>query len=299
MRSNNRRPGSTVNVTGLVAALLLAFDVPSSVASFFEMLARTPILARVYLDEVAGRPNRYVGLAEGRAEVLPESETWHDTGARLIAEGACFIDVITNLLLGRAAAAEELPFFNAPLIAGAEYGKTAASSSLMRMMASRGATFEEAYEATFSTFGFYHLGALRECAVFLVRASAHLDDLDGFIEQWLAKYGEDTHQRVPGFGHRFQHADPRAATLLNLCRRTHPGPFLDLAAALDEKLFARRLGHINMDGIGAAMGLQVGFQASVTSVLSLVARTPGLVKEYREECGKQTLYALRHRDGLA
>jgi hypothetical protein len=80
-----------------------------------------------------------------------------------------------------------------------------------------------------------------------------------------------------------------------LCRHALPGKYIELAAALDEKLSARRVGHLNMDGVGAAMMLQFGFPPCVASCATLIARTPGIIHAYQEAFAENKTYQLRSR----
>jgi citrate synthase len=220
----------------------------------------------------------------------------------LIAEGASFADLMIKVVLGRRIEGPERRIINAALISGAEYSETAASSSITRLMASTDASAVETYRSLISTFGYYHLGALKESARIIERA-AKSSDLEAAIEASIVydaveQPGKAPRGRVAGFGHRFQHRDPRAALLLEMCGRLFPGRFVETAAALDRRLFERRVGHINMDGIGAAMGLQVGFTAEVTSLLTLIARAPGIAKEYARVLAAPRTFSLKERAGL-
>ncbi|MBV9542614.1 MAG: hypothetical protein JO167_15245, partial [Alphaproteobacteria bacterium] len=69
-------------------------------------------------------------------------------------------------------------------------------------------------------------------------------------------------------------------------------------SALDEALGERRLGYINMDVIGAAMGLQGGMAPDIVSLLTLIARAPGIAKALRAATPLPLNAELKARAGL-
>ena len=61
-----------------------------------------------------------------------------------------------------------------------------------------------------------------------------------------------------------------------------PGRYIELAQRLGDMLLERRVGALNMDGISAAMTLQMGISPSVASMFTLIARTPGIIASWSE-----------------
>lgn len=295
-------PGCRVDMDGVAAAFLLEIDADLRLAPFVKIVARVPVLANAYLKERALSPNRYVGLETDRPPTSPDTAYARQRALELL-EAGTYVDLVLDLMADITHPSEiEQRVSHAALIAGAQYGKTAASSTITRLMATRGTPATVAYQAVMSTFGFYHLGALMECVYFLCEALEATDDLDSFLDDYLRRSKKGRFRvgegKVAGFGHRFQVRDPRAAKLLAICRRFLPGRFTNLALQLDTKLYERRIGHINMDGIGAVMALQVGFSAHTASALSLIARTPGILLDYVEDFESHQDYGLKVRGGL-
>jgi citrate synthase len=258
--------------------------------------ARLPHLAAAYLAELRERPNRFIGLCS-----TTRDDGWAEAeAAERIETGLGYAETLVLTVLGRRIERTERRVIDAALVSGAEYGETAASSAMARLIGASSAPPLDAYRAMIATFGYYHLGALKASAM-IIEAAA-----DGDIKAVIAastrvdqaESDRPARGRVAGFGHRFQTRDPRAALLLEMCLRRLPGRYIAAAAALNELLSGSRVGHINMDGIGAAMGLQVGFPARITSLLTLVARAPGVAKEYAKGTAAPGRYALKQRGGL-
>lgn len=280
----------------VAAAYLLECGLAPQVMPFVKIAARLPVAAAVYLDELAQRPNRFTGVDAPSGDRGPADDL-AEAGLALLDAGAKFAAVMVRLALGRSVSAAESVPINAALVAGAEYGGASASSVMMRMIRDDGVGAADAMQAMIATFGPYHLGALKQSA-FVIASVA-----DGVApDEAIARYALPDpagRPRVAGFGHRFQKRDPRAVLLLGLCRQRFPGKFIEAAARLDEVLGERRVGYINMDGIGAAMGLQGGMAPDIVSLLTLVARAPGIAKALRQATPLPFDCDLRARNGLA
>ena len=279
----------------VVAAFLLEAGLAPQIMPFVKIVARLPAAGAVYLDEIAQRPNRFIGVDAPGAGCGAQADL-AETGLALLDEGATFAAVMVRLALGRATSASEAVPINAALIAGAEYGVSPASSVMMRLICDDGVGPADAVQAMISTFGCYHLGALKQSAA-VIACVAHGATLDDAIARH-ALTDSDGRIRVAGFGHRFQKRDPRAVLLLRMCQQLYPGKYIEAACLLDDALGERRIGYINMDGIGAAMGLQGGMAPDIVSLLTLVARTPGIAKALRQATPMNGDCELRVRNGL-
>lgn len=239
------------------------------------LVARLPRLARIYMDELSRRPNRFVSIFNTEpADDQKDVSCPKDLDCRT--SDLSYVDMIFRVGLGRSLTEDERNVINGALVAGAEPGSAAASAMVMDLMAAEGAKPRQIYQGFLSTFGFFHLGAISECAAILneVRAA---NDVGLFLDQYLGKLlgpnGRRT-GRVPGFGHGHHRRDPRAALLLAWCEKSIPGGFIAIARWLNDELLLRRIGAINMDGVGAAMALQMGFPHYIASMFTLIARTP-------------------------
>lgn len=266
--------------------MLQQLDLAPAILPAFKIVARMPVLAQCYLEERHAWPNRYAGLKPAAG---PD---WPDAGAArlalsLMCEEASFVDLACLAMTGRRSEGRERMLVHAALVAGAAPVGAAASSTAMTLLAMRGAGFVEAYQGVLSTFGYYHLGALPECARMLWHMHESGLPLEQLVDEelgaaaWRAAGGQRGVRRVPGFGHRYFKQDPRALELLAVCQRVLDGPYIDLVARLNQLLGQRNIGHVNMDGMGAAMALHFGFHPQVVSGLTLISRTFGVAALFR------------------
>jgi hypothetical protein len=278
----------------VAAAYLLECGLSPADAPFVKIVARLPAAAAVYMDELQQRPNRFTGLDTGGAS----ADALAETGLHLLDAKASYAGMMIRLALGRAMEDADSVPINAALVAGAEYGGNSASSLMMRLIGDDDGEVgaADAMQAMIATFGPYHLGALKGSAAIIAAVAGGLPVEDAIARHAFAD--PSGRLRVAGFGHRFQKRDPRAVLLLRLCQSQFPGAFIDAAAALDEALGARRVGYINMDGIGATMGLQGGVPPQVVSLFTLIARAPGIAKALRAAAPFPPNTTLRARAGL-
>ena len=278
----------------VAAAYLLECGLRPDDAPFVKIAARLPVAGAVFLDELGQRPNRFNGIdknGENRS-----ANALAAVGLELLEARSNFAAAMIRLALGRSVDNLEAVPINAALVAGAEYGGSSASSLMMRMICDDGVSAADAMQAMIATFGCYHLGALKGSAAIIASVAGGT-----CIDEAIVRHGivdPSGRIRVIGFGHRFQRRDPRAVLLLDLCRKCYPGRFFDAAAQLDEELGARRIGYINMDGIGAAMGLQGGMASDIAPLVTLVARTPGICNALRQATPLPGDCNLRTRIGL-
>ncbi|MBA15319.1 MAG: hypothetical protein CMN73_03085 [Sphingomonas sp.] len=261
-RANERLPGLTLTKEMLWGLLLIA---------------RLPVLARIYKDETERTPNRFVSLfSAGSAESdsgIGEIET-------AVNAAPTYIDMIFLLLTGHVLTPAERRVINGAIVVGAEPGTAAASTLAMRTMAECcDGSVQHVYQAFLASFGFFHLGAITGAALFLEQA-AKANDMHAFLDAYLGRArgwaGRRT-GRIAGFGHSSYRRDPRAALLLAWCRDAMPGAHIARAERLSEILLERRVGAINMDGASAAMILQMGVPPYLAAMFTLIARTPAIV----------------------
>ncbi len=97
----------------------------------------------------------------------------------------------------------------------------------------------------------------------------------------FAKSGE----RISGFGHRYYTTDPRTQKLVELAKSYgFYGKYAKFAQSLEEELSkgSKKL-PLNIDGIFAALLLEMGFSPKAGKGFFVIARTPGLVAHVVEE----------------
>jgi len=90
--------------------------------------------------------------------------------------------------------------------------------------------------------------------------------------------------RIPGFGHRYHNADPRAIRLLDLAEEYGCiGPHTRLAMEVQEILVEEKGVRINVDGANAGILSDMGFDWRTGAGLFMIGRLPGLISHVYEE----------------
>lgn len=100
---------------------------------------------------------------------------------------------------------------------------------------------------------------------------------------------EKSGERLSGFGHRLYTTDPRTERLLVLAEDLgFYGKFVKFAVEVESELSkgAKKL-PLNIDGIFAALLLEMGFNPKVGKGIFIIARTPGLVAHVVEEAHRE------------
>jgi citrate synthase len=100
--------------------------------------------------------------------------------------------------------------------------------------------------------------------------------------------------RVPGFGIPLHGADPRAPKLLAIAREAGVfGAYCRLAEMIGEELALARGGKavpMNLDGVGAAVALDLGFDWRATRLFLLTARSVSMGAHFLEEQAQDTTW---------
>lgn len=89
--------------------------------------------------------------------------------------------------------------------------------------------------------------------------------------------------RIAGFGHRFYNEDPRARVLMELCDQHHfGGEYVKVVRQADEILRIEKGIHMNIDGAGGAILLDLGFPVEIAPLIVLIGRGPMFAVAYLE-----------------
>jgi hypothetical protein len=285
--------GCHPGIDAVAAALLLELGAPPEVCGCCRLLGRIPVYARIHLAEKLQRPNRFIGLATGEEDAM-ETESVSGIVADLLATDAGYMELYFRMIFDYLPSVLERRALGAVIIGGADSTAKTASSSLVRLLSSSGLSFDETFHGYLSAFGFYHMGAMRECSIFLRQAADHEEDLDAFLDQARKEW-----PRAPGFGHRFYRRDPRGA-LLDLCEQAGlSSKYLRVARAIQANRFGRRPLPINIDGVGAAVALTVQLDLNVADTIVMVIRIPRLIKDFLYGSERRHSFAgLKVRRGL-
>lgn len=186
--------------------------------------------------------------------------------------------------------------FNALLAATADHG-ISPSQAVTRYVSASGSPIQACVAAGILTIGDHHAGAGEITAALF---EEHLTVRDGepladIADELIAKrQGND--ERVPGFGHpEHTDGDPRAQVLVNIAREECvDGEALDLALAVERNLVKSVASGLkmNINGVTAALLLDLGFEPSFARPLVIMARVPGLIVHAIEEQERERVWRM-------
>lgn len=195
-----------------------------------------------------------------------------------------FGDAFYLLIKGEVPKRNEGKLIEAILVSCCDHGFLAPSVNAARFAASSGVPLPQAIAAGLLAIGKYHGGAIEDCAFFfrtIAESSSPLGEARRIIREKLSQ-GE----RIPGYGHPIHTADPRIEALVRKARELgFAGSYMDLAFEV-EKIVREETGKpitINVDGVIAALVLELGFDPRIASAFFLISRTLGLVAHVYEE----------------
>lgn len=171
--------------------------------------------------------------------------------------------------------------FEAILTISLDHGVEPPSVVAARNIYSGGSPMQAAVAGGILSLGEYHGGAI-EAAMenFLRYCPPAGDGADNLVADF-AKAGD----RVSGFGHRLYELDPRTVRLVAIAKDLgFYGKYVKFAESLEDKLSSggKRI-PLNIDGIIAALLLEMDFNPKVGKGIFIIGRTPGLVAHVVEE----------------
>ncbi len=209
-----------------------------------------------------------------------------------------FAEMMFLLLKGDLPTKGQARVLDALLTASMEHG-IAPPSMMSRCLASYGSPIQAAVAAGVLAFGDWMGGAGEELAKML---REHVEILnhekrvinDENLRDEARKIVEEvrrTGQRVAGFGIPLHKEDPRAPVLLRVAREEGIfGIHCRLATFIEEELgksIGRRI-PMNLDGVGGAIILDLGFPWQSARMFIITPRTVSMGAHYLEELGQKT-----------
>lgn len=211
-----------------------------------------------------------------------------------------FADAMFLMLQGRLPTPAQGRVLDALLVASIEHG-IAPPSMISRCFASYGTSIQAAVGGGILAFG-DRMGGLGEQLAKLMAerlgppgAAAAIDD--DRLRREAAAIVADARgrgERVPGFGIPLHGADPRAPRVLAVAREEGVfGACCRLAELIGEELAAQRGGRavpMNLDGVGAAVALDLGFDWRATRLFLLTARSVSMGAHFLEEQAQDTTW---------
>ena len=206
-----------------------------------------------------------------------------------------FTEMMFLLIKGELPSKGQAKVLDALLAASMEHG-IAPPSMMSRCLASYGSPIQAAVAAGVLVFGDWTGGAGEQFAKMLVDhiESTQTGVSDESLRDEAKKIVEEvlrTGQRVAGFGIPLHKEDPRAPVLLRIAREEGIfGIYCRFAALIEEELgksIGRRI-PMNLDGVGAAIILDLGFTWESARIFIITPRTVSMGAHYLEELGQKT-----------
>ena len=212
--------------------------------------------------------------------------------------GASFIDMLFFQMQARSPSPAESRLMEAYLVSLCEHGVTSPSTHGARVAASVRTPFAgSAISFIAGAMGPYHFGALEQAMLELrevvaggVAAREHVARrLESGVRIW--GFGHRFHKSSDGTGadastiERFQEqADPRVRALTALADElAWEGEHTRAARAIGHALYERKKIPINIDGIGAGLLLDMGFDPACAMLFVMVGRLPNIARLHLEE----------------
>ena len=227
-------------------------------------------------------------------EVSPNRLSTRGFNQEDLIENLSYSDNVFLILRGRLPSQEESKLFNHILVSFCDHGVTPPSTQSARLIASSGASLNNAVAGGFLSFGKNHAGAIEKAMALFQESikSLNLEETDpddenkriAILAIEIADQYEMESKRVPGFGHRYHDKDPRAAKLMELAiSQSAVGPHSKLALAIEGVLSERKGIHLNVDGANAGLLSDLGFDSQLGLGIFMIGRLPGLIAHAYEE----------------
>lgn len=192
-----------------------------------------------------------------------------------------FASTIYLVLKGEMPDKNSEKMLDAMLTISIDHGTEPSSVVAARNVYSGGSPVQAAVAAGTLAFGEYHGGAIEAAMENFKKYTPPAGEGTKKMVDDFTKSGK----RIAGFGHRIYSVDPRTQKLLELAKEYgFWGKYVKFAENLESEFSkeAKKL-PLNIDGIFAALLLEMGFDPKVGKGVFIIARTPGLVAHVVEE----------------
>jgi citrate synthase len=209
-----------------------------------------------------------------------------------------FTEMMFLLIKGELPSKGQAKVLDALLAASIEHG-IAPPAMMSRCLASYGSPIQAAVAAGVLVFGDWTGGAGEQFAKMLVEhveilTNKRIDINDDSLRDQARKIVEEAlgkGERVAGFGIPLHKEDPRAPILLKIAREEGvAGIYCRFAELIEEELGkgAGRPVPMNLDGVGGAIILDLGFPWQSARIFIITPRTVSMGAHYLEELGQNT-----------
>jgi citrate synthase len=211
---------------------------------------------------------------------------------------ATFAEMMFLLIKGELPSKGQGRVLDALLTASMEHG-LAPPAMMSRCLASYGSPIQAAVAAGVLVFGDWTGGAGEQFAKLLTE---HVETLNsepkGISDENLRNEAKKivekalgTGERIAGFGIPLHKEDPRAPVLLKIAKEEGvSGIYCHFAKLIEEELekgVGRRI-PMNLDGVGGAIILDLGFPWQSARIFIITPRTVSMGAHYLEESGQET-----------
>lgn len=213
---------------------------------------------------------------------------------------ATFAETMFLMLQGRMPTPGQARVLDALLVASIEHG-IAPPSMISRCFASYGTSIQAAVGSGIAAFGDRMGGLGEQLARLMAEHLGPLGDPSALGEERLHVVARTIvdgarreGSRIPGYGIPLHGADPRAPRLLAVAREhgSH-GAYCRLAELIEAELAVTRGGKavpMNLDDVGAAITLDLGFDWRATRLFLLTARSVSMGAHFLEEQAQDTTW---------
>jgi len=205
-----------------------------------------------------------------------------------------FGDVVHLVFTGELPEGNEGVMIEAILVAMVDHGLVAPSAAATYVAASAGIPLQAAIGAGILALGDYHGGAIEPCAKLIAQGLEDCADTGQMEEVARAIVAEavSAGERIPGYGHRVHTDDPRAKELLRVASDLGVrGRATALALAIERVLQENSRLTLNIDGVIAALMLDMGFDWRLGKAFYIIARSVGLAAHAVDQMRQKPLNA--------
>ncbi|MFT4343257.1 MAG: citryl-CoA lyase [Candidatus Woesearchaeota archaeon] len=206
-----------------------------------------------------------------------------------IINAVSFSDAIFFLFKSQKPKKSESRIFSALLTACIDHGIGTTSTLATRTVMSGGNSLNTAVGAGILALGTFHGGAIEGCMRELQKIKETKKTAEEYVSQMLKEK-----KTILGFGHKvYKKQDPRVMQLISLCKEEEIGTqnesYITLAKSIEEEIEKQKGKKIilNIDGLCAAILLEMNFSAEEGNGIFIIARTPGLTMHAIEERSRE------------
>ncbi len=189
-----------------------------------------------------------------------------------------FSSMIYLLLKGRMPNENESKLLDAIFVSCIDHGIAPPSIISARSVASGGNSLNSSVAAGIMALGDYHGGAIEDAA----KLFSSTLDVSNLVKKYL-----DKKIRLPGFGHKiYKESDPRTKKLFALAQELGlAGKYSEIAFQVENEIFKQKGKKfcLNVDGMIAALVLDLGFNYTTGKIFFIISRTPGICAHVHEE----------------